>query len=241
MDAEAKHEVPVVRELPADSAGESLEPVIPLSPPALNKDVDERLGLEDIVSNNSFMILRDLETSGVNDPPEQVALITKNGIPSKTDSQGDPLSDSSPISLLPLDPIALPDSSFACVEESQLVTSSQPSDVKAVASCVDDALSYVDHGLVSNPSKSESVPGVPILDVYVRDQLERYSSEAHPAELFLNSGVDDTTPESIMRITRKYSLDDEPNIVATRDFLAEGHLGKDQIAIQEDLTPATLS
>ncbi|GMH16882.1 hypothetical protein Nepgr_018723 [Nepenthes gracilis] len=242
MDAEAKHEVPVVRELPADSAGESLELVIPLSPPTLNQDVAERLGLEDIVSNNSFMILRDLKTSGVNDPPEQVALITKNGIPSKTISQGDPLIDSSSISLLPLDPTALVlDSLTACVEESYLVTSSQPSDVKAVASCVDDALSYVDHGLVSNPSKSESVPGVPILDVHVRDQLEGYSSEAYPAELFLNSGVDDTTPESIVRITRKYSLDDEPNIVASRDFLAGGHRGEDQIAIQEDLTPATLT
>ncbi|GMH19193.1 hypothetical protein Nepgr_021034 [Nepenthes gracilis] len=245
VDAEAKHEVPVVREPLADLAGESLEPVIPLSSPALNQDAAERLGLEGIVSDNSFMILRDLETIRVNElhcgPPEQVALITKNGIPTKTDSQVDPVIDSSNKTLLPLDPIELVlDSSIACVEDTQLVTSSQPSDVKAEVSCVDGALSNVDRGSVSNPSKTESMPGVPILDVYVQDQLKVYPSEAHPAKVSLNYGVDDSTPGSIVRLTRKYSLVDVPNKVTTRNLLVEGHLGEDQVAIQEDLISAPL-
>ncbi|GMH27790.1 hypothetical protein Nepgr_029633 [Nepenthes gracilis] len=46
VDAEAKNKVPEDKALLVDSAGESLEQVIPHTPPALNPDAAERLGLD---------------------------------------------------------------------------------------------------------------------------------------------------------------------------------------------------
>ncbi|GMH19192.1 hypothetical protein Nepgr_021033 [Nepenthes gracilis] len=59
--SDAKHKVPVERGLPADFAKESFEQLIPPTPPALNHDAAEGLMLDGIVSDNSFMILRDPE------------------------------------------------------------------------------------------------------------------------------------------------------------------------------------
>ncbi|GMH19243.1 hypothetical protein Nepgr_021084 [Nepenthes gracilis] len=57
--SDAKHKVPVERELPADFAKESFEQLIPPTPPAQNHDAAEGIVLDGIVSDNSFMILRD--------------------------------------------------------------------------------------------------------------------------------------------------------------------------------------
>ncbi|GMH07431.1 hypothetical protein Nepgr_009271 [Nepenthes gracilis] len=218
VDAEAKNEVPEARVLLADSAGESLEQVIPPTPPALNQDAVERLGLEGIHTkiwsvSDSHVELRDA-----------------------------PVIDAGNKILLPLDPIELTqDSLVAFVEDLQLVNSTQPSIEKDEASCVVDALRNVDHGSVSNSSKTESVPGVSLQDVYVWDQLEGSPGEAHPAEASLNYKIDDSTPGSIMRLTRKYCLVDVPNKVSTRDLQVEDLLNEDQAAIQKDLILAPMS
>ncbi|GMH16940.1 hypothetical protein Nepgr_018781 [Nepenthes gracilis] len=57
--------------------------------------------------------------------------------------------------------------------------------------------------------------------LYVLDQLEGSPSEALSIEDCLKYGVDDSTPGSIARLARKYSLDDVPNKVSPRDSLVE--------------------
>ncbi|GMH27789.1 hypothetical protein Nepgr_029632 [Nepenthes gracilis] len=101
-------------------------------------------------------------------------------------------------------------------------------------------LRKVDRGSISNSSKIESVTGVPFQDVYVREQLEGSLGEAHLAEASSNYGIDDSTPGSIMRLTRKYCLVDVPNKISSRDLQVEGLLNVDQAAIQKDLNSAPM-
>ncbi|GMH21191.1 hypothetical protein Nepgr_023033 [Nepenthes gracilis] len=60
-------------------------------------------------------------------------------------------------------------------------------------------------------------------------------------EYCVSHGVDDSTPESIVRIVRKYSLDDVPPLVRIKDTLEVSLLDKKSLDNQEDLSSVPLS
>ncbi|GMH27864.1 hypothetical protein Nepgr_029707 [Nepenthes gracilis] len=109
-------------------------------------------------------------------------------------------------------------------------------------------------GMVSFSSAAESIPvlvedeeGLKDLDnpSCDLDQLEESPDGAPSAEHCLEFVVDDSTPNSIARISRKYSWLISGHIVPTnvspRDFLIGSQLGKDQVGFQDDLNSAPLA
>ncbi|GMH20939.1 hypothetical protein Nepgr_022781 [Nepenthes gracilis] len=74
------------------------------------------------------------------------------------------------------------------------------------------------------------------------DQLEGSPDGGPTAENCLEYEVDDSTPDSIARISRKYSLVDSGHIVPIKvspgDSLIGGQLGKAQVGFQDDLNSA---
>ncbi|GMH16232.1 hypothetical protein Nepgr_018073 [Nepenthes gracilis] len=123
--------------------------------------------------------------------------------------------------LLPLDPKELSQDSSVASGVDQLINSTKTSIEKA-------------EGSVSNSSKTKSVPGMLLQDVYIRAQLEGSPGETHHAKASSNYVFDVSSPGSIRRISRKYCLVDVPNNVG-------GTLNEDQVAIQKDLVSAPMS
>ncbi|GMH13612.1 hypothetical protein Nepgr_015453 [Nepenthes gracilis] len=154
----------------------SFEHMLPSTPPALNHDVAKGLVLDVIDSDNSFTILQDSEDLEVKElhcgPPDPVALITNDEIPTKigsvldcpvelTCAAPDLATGNKPV--LPLDPLGLALDSLDVVPsfllgDLQLDTSSRPADEKVESSCAWRCLRSENIGLGSISSKSEIEP-----------------------------------------------------------------------------------